>query len=109
MFYQKKKKEKNREQGGEKITKEMIHENLSDMRKVRGPLCVQHSEQQKQRYGTLSIQHVRDKGSSNPFEEDKENMCKGSEIRTTLDFSRGALEVSRLGRNIFIILREKDF
>lgn len=53
MFYQKKKK--NREKGGEKITKEIIQENFSEMKKVKGALCVQHIEQQKQLYSTLLI------------------------------------------------------
>ena len=48
------KKKKNREKGGE-ITKEMIQENFSEMKKVKGILCVQHNEQQKQLYSTQVI------------------------------------------------------
>ena len=54
-FAKKKKKKKNREKGGEKITKEMIQENFSEMKKVKGVLCVQHNEQQKQLYSTQVI------------------------------------------------------
>lgn len=75
MFYQKKKK--NREQGGEKITKEMIHENLSEMRKVRGPLCIQHNEQQKQRYSTLNSACQRQREAQNPLKRTKKTRAKG--------------------------------
>lgn len=53
--FTKKKKKQNREKGGEKITKEMIQESFSEMKKVKGILCVQHNDQQKQLYSTLLI------------------------------------------------------